>query len=145
MSKSKKLLVFVFVVTVSLLMGACSFYRSVPSREQCDSCKQKYSEESLVYGFSERRLCLDCMDAELRSIKFGEYDVCTECSIRYQSYPNSFGMCEDCSVELVDWCVNCDQRGLSWGSDSDFFLCDTCMGIALNDPKVEEVLLEIYE
>lgn len=73
---------------------------------------------------------------------------CYNCSNFYDPVNDiyyGFGLCYDCGRSTLTDCVFCMRTTFSWGEDAFFTVCPDCLGDALENTNLEDLLFEFNE
>lgn len=106
----------------------------------CGLCGKAVPEQYICEDF-DTDACPECMYEELRVLVSDEVGKCYKCQ-KFFFYIDShgLGLCSSCGESELAFCHRCGDPVLEWSEDSEFALCSRCMGIAIEEKRVENAL-----
>lgn len=138
----KKIIVLLLVVSTTIC--ACS---SQPNYENyCDICEDGILPGCTISAFDPFDMCPYCANSIIRELVNGNSGLCTNCGYIYDSnFSGQFGLCEDCTYDLLVPCISCDTYTLDWSQNNPIVLCNRCMGRLIEDQRVEMAIINWFE
>ena len=133
------------MICALLLLSACD---SQPNYNYvtCTSCFKEVPERFMSLNFEEDKVCSDCIGEMIESISSGQCGVCHECGSYYYAIESfGLGLCADCGEHVVVDCNMCMRPTRQWSESNDFALCPQCMGYAIENSDIENILRSLYE
>lgn len=111
----------------------------------CDYCDNQVPED-FMYTDQGDFVCPDCVYGSMEMITSKEYGICYNCGYMYQKkFSYGFGLCEDCTHDLMDECAFCYNYTFQWPDCDWFTVCPKCLSSAYHESDLESLLLAYFE
>lgn len=133
-------------ITIALFLVLCSCAAEPKYEDYCDKCDSGILKDCSIFGFDPWVMCPYCANSMIWELVSGERGICTNCgNLYFTKFSGEYGLCEDCEWDVLDPCSGCGEYMYGWSENVDLRFCPACMGRMIEDPNVQDALIEWHE